>query len=303
MLIRFFDDTAGFAQAAASVILTTQVGQGWLFITVFAIFLWLTFYLERSKYIQGFWIVLMMIAIGYSSHVSSQSFVVGIFSHTTHFLMVTIWVGVLFHVSWFSRDKQHWSEFLQWFTPLAIVCIINIFASGFVIMFTIEKPAEYLDGWATPYGRMLLLKHISIIPIILFAVINGILSRKASTFSDYEPRKWLKSESLILLLVFYFTAVLGTLSPPYEMPPAAQTVETPTWVEWLFAKDILLPIEVDIAPTFLTVLLISVALLFLLLIIISYKKMSPVFATLFGGCFILTLYLGLIFSCALYPVI
>ncbi|MEH7492148.1 copper resistance D family protein [Neobacillus niacini] len=302
-LILFFDDTVGFVRAATSVITTTQIGQGWLFITVFAIFLWLTIYLERSKYIQGFWIVLIIIAIGYSSHVSSQSFVVGIFSHTTHFLMVAIWVGVLFIVSWFSRSREHWSEFLQWFTPLAIVCMINIFATGFVIMFTIEAPTEYLNGWATPYGRMLLLKHISIIPVIIFAIINGILYKKASTFSHYDPRTWLKSECVILLLVFYFTAVLGTLSPPYEMDyPDAQTIEAPTWIDWLLAKNILIPIEIDFAPTLLSILLISVALLFLLLIIISYKRMSPVFATLFGGCFILTLYLGLMFSCVLYPI-
>jgi copper resistance protein D len=302
-LILFFDDTVGFARAATSVLMTTQIGQGWLFITVFAIFLWLTFYLERSKYIQAFWIVLMMIAIGYSSHVSSQSFVVGIFSHTTHFLMVTIWVGVLIHASWFSRDKEHWSLFLQWFTPLAILCMVNIFATGFVIMFTIDKPTEYLNGWATPYGRMLLFKHISIIPVMIFAIINGILSRKASTFSHYEPRTWLKSESVILLLVFFFTAVLGTLSPPYEMAYAVETAAAPTWVDWLLAKNILMPIEIEFAPTLLSVLLIIVALLFLLLIMISYKRMSPVFATLFGGCFILTLYLGLMFSCILYPII
>lgn len=302
-LILFFDDTVGFARASTSVLMTTQIGLGWLFITVFAIFLWLTLYLERSKYIQGFWIVLMMIAIGYSSHVSSQSFVVGIFSHTTHFLMVTIWVGVLIHASWFSRDKEHWSEFLQWFTPLAILCMVNIFATGFVIMFTIDKPTEYLNGWATQYGRILLFKHISIIPVMIFAIINGILSRKASSsFSHYEPRTWLKSESVILLLIFYFTAVLGTLSPPYEMAYAEETAAAPTWLDWLLAKNILLPIEIEFAPTLLSVLLIIVALLFLFLIIISYKRMSPVFATLFGGCFILTLYLGLMFSCVLYPI-
>lgn len=302
-LILFFDGTVGFARAGTSVMMTTQIGQGRLFITLSAIFLWLTFYLERSKYIQAFWIVLMMIAIGYASHVSSQSFVVGLFSHTTHFLMVTIWVGVLLHASWFSKDKEHWTEFLQWFTPLAIVCMINIFATGFVIMFTIEKPTEYLNGWVTPYGRMLLFKHISIVPVIVFAIINGILSRRASTFSQFDPRTWLKAESVILLLVFYFTAVLGTLSPPYEMAYDAQTAKAPTWVDWLLAKNILVPIEIEFVPTLLSVLLIIVALLFLFLIIISYKRMSPVFATVFGGCFILTLYLGLMFSCVLYPIV
>jgi copper resistance protein D len=71
-LILFFDDSVGFATAATTVLMSFQIGQGWLFITVFAIFLWLTIYLERSKYLQAFWIILMMIAIGYSSHVTTQ---------------------------------------------------------------------------------------------------------------------------------------------------------------------------------------------------------------------------------------
>jgi copper resistance protein D len=302
-LILFFDDTVGFAPAAASVLTSFQIGQGWLFITVFAIFLWLSFYLERSKKLQAFWLLLMIMAIGYGSHVSSQSFVVGIFSHTTHFLMVTIWVGVLLHVSWFSKDKEHWSEFLQWFTPLAIICMVNIFTTGFVIMFTIEQPSEYLNGWATQYGRMLLFKHISIIPVIVFAIINGLLSRGASATPLFDPRTWLKAESVFLLLAFYFTAVLGTLSPPYEMVYAAQAVVTPTWIDWLFLKKLLVPINIEFAPTIFPILLMITAILFLFLIIFSFKRMSPVFATVFGGCFILTLYLGLMFSCVLYPII
>lgn len=302
--ILWVDDKVGFASAAATVLMSYQIGKGWLFITVFAIFLWLTLYLERSKYLQAFWIILMMIAIGYSSHVSAQSFVVGIFSQTTHFLMVMVWVGVVLHVSWFSKDNDHWTEFLQWFSPLAVVCMVNIFATGFVIMMTIEQPAEYLNGWATPYGRMLLFKHISIIPIIMFAIINGILSRRVSSSAQYDPRTWLKAESVILLLVFYFTATLGTLSPPFEMlENASQTAKVPTWIDWLLAKDLPLSIEIEFEPTFFSILLITTALLFLLLIMISYRRMSPIFATVFGGCFILMLYLGLIFSCVLYQIV
>ncbi len=300
-LILFFADSVGLVPAASSVLTSFQIGQGWLFITVFAVFLWLTIYLERSKYLQSFWLILMMIAIGYGSHVSTQSFVVGILSHSTHFLMVTIWVGVLLQVSWFSKDKEHWSEFLQWFTPLAIVCMVNIFATGFVIMFTIEK--DYLNGWGTPYGRILLLKHISIIPVLMFAMINGILSKKVTTMPLFDPRKWLKGEAVILLFVFYFTAVLGTLSPPYEMVYAEKTAVSPTWVEWLLAKNILFPLEIEFEPTYLSILLIISAFLFLLLIMISYKRINPIFAIGLSFCFIITLYAGLMFSCVLYPVV
>nr|WP_263327489.1 CopD family protein [Neobacillus sp. Marseille-Q6967] len=300
-VILFFRGNVGFAEAATTVLFSFQVGHVWLFTTIFSIFLWLSIYLERSKYLQAFWIFLMVVAVGYGSHVSSQSFVVGLFSHTTHFLMVVIWVGVLLHVAWFSKDRENWPDFLMWFTPLAIICMVNIFATGFVILSTIENPKDYLNGWASPYGRMLLLKHLSIIPVIAFAVINGILVKKVKSKASFEPRIWLKAESLILMFVFYFTGILGTISPPYENHTTDFTPVAPTWMEWILGKDLTGLIKIEFVPTLLSLFLMMVSVLFLALIIISFKFKSPVFAILFAGSFIFTLYLGLMFSCILYP--
>lgn len=299
-VIFFFKKNVGFAAAASTVLTSFQVGQVWLFLSVFSIFLWLTIYLDRSRYIQAFWILLMVIAVGYGSHVSTKSFIVGLFSHTTHFLMVTIWVGVLLHVSWFSKDRLHWSRFLQWFSPLAFVCMLNIFASGFVILFTIENPKEYVNGWATPYGRMLLFKHITIIPVLIFAIINGFLAKKVLSQPEYEPRTWLKAESFILLIVFFFTGALGTLPPPHEIGISQMPAVSPSWLDWLLANNIPAPLKIELAPTFLSLLLMIVSILFLLLITFSFRLKNPVFALLFAACFIFTFYLGLMFSCVLY---
>ena len=134
-----------------------------------------------------------------------------------HFLIVTLWTGILIQVAWFSKDKQKWSQFLRWFTPFAIVCIIIIGISGLTLMFNVVEPKDYVKSWVLPYGQMLLLKHISIIPVLVFAFINGVLSKKAATIPSFNPRPWIKAESFIILIVFYFTSVLGTLSPPHEV--------------------------------------------------------------------------------------
>jgi copper resistance protein D len=297
-LILFFNN-GGLLSSIATVLIDFQIGRAWIFISLFSIFLWMTLYLEGSKYLKVFWLLLMAVAVGYASHVATFSVIVGLFSHTTHYLMANIWVGVLLLAAWFSKDQNNWTQFLQWFTPLAVICLLNIFASGFVIMSTIEKPNEYVNGWATPYGRVLVLKHISIIPVITFALINGILAKKTLSSEKFNPRLWLKAESLLLLIVFYSTGVLGTLPPPEDVVKRAQSAVTLTWVDWLLARNLLVPLQIEFVPTLLSLLVIIVALLFLVMIVVSFKMMSPSFAIIFGGCFIVTMYIGLMFSVSL----
>jgi copper resistance protein D len=51
-----------------------------------------------------------------------------------------------------------------------------------------------------------------IIPVLVFAIINGILSKKAATIPCFNPGPWIKAESYIILIVFYFNSVLGISS-------------------------------------------------------------------------------------------
>lgn len=62
----------------------------------------MTILLNGSKYLQALWLMVMVLAIGYSSHVASLSFWYGLLAHSAHFLTVTLWTGILIHVSWFS---------------------------------------------------------------------------------------------------------------------------------------------------------------------------------------------------------
>jgi copper resistance protein D len=294
--ISYFSGSVGLPLAILSVLTNFQVGKAWLFIGFISVFLWMTIMLKGSKYLQALCLLLIVLAIGYSSHVASLSFLVGLVSHSIHFLIVTLWTGILLHVAWFSKDQQKWPNFLRWFTPFAIVCFIIIILSGLTLMFFVVEPKDYVKSWVLPYGQMLLLKHISIIPVIVFAFVNGVLMKKALTNPSFNPRPWIKLESMMIFIVFYFTSVLGTLSPPHEVEFTVRSEGASSWVEWLLGKDILTTLNIGLMPYYQSSLLIFVSLIFLILIVISFKQVRPIIAVVFGFSFILAMYFGLMLA-------
>jgi copper resistance protein D len=294
--ISYFSESVGLTLAIFSVLTDFQVGQAWIYIGFMSVFLWMTILVQGSKYIQALWLLLMVLGVGYSSHVASLSFWVGLFAHSAHFLMVTLWTGVLIHVAWFSNDQHKWHKFLRWFTPFAVVCILIIFISGVTLMIYVVEPKDYVRSWVLPYGQILLLKHISVIPVLVFAFINGVLSKKAATIPSFNPRSWIKAESFIILIVFYFTSVLGMLSPPHKVEFTVRSEGASKWVEWLLGKDILSTLNIGLTMNFLTVILITISLIFTVLIVISFKKVKPLVAVFFGFSFIFAMYFGLIMS-------
>ncbi|PPA69415.1 copper resistance D family protein [Jeotgalibacillus proteolyticus] len=299
LAISYFRDTVGFTMAAYSVITDSQIGKVWVVIGFSSVLLWVTCLLNGSKHVQGLLLVIMVLAIGYSGHSASLSFWFGFVAHSGHFSMVILWSGILIHVAWFSRDQTKWKKFLQWFTPFAIGCIIIIVISGLTLMFFVVKPDTYVNSWLLPYGQMLLLKHIGIIPILVFAFINGVLARRAVSSPSFNPRPWVKAETIVILIVFFFTSILGTLPPPHEVDFAADSQGSSSWVEWILGKEILPAANVTLTANTMSILLFVTSLLFLILIILSFKKVKPAVGVFFAGSFIASMYLGLILSLSL----
>jgi copper resistance protein D len=295
-VISYFQESVGLALAIRAVLMDFQVGKAWIFIGFMSTFLWITLVINGSKYIQALWLFLMIIAVGYSSHVASLSFWSGLVSHTVHLLLVTLWTGILIHVAWFSKGQPNWSKFLRWFTPLAFGCFIIIIASGLFLMLYVVEPKDYVKAWVLPYGQILFLKHISIIPVIVFAFINGVLTRKSLKNSSFNPRPWIRGESILLFIVFYITGILGTLSPPHEVEFTVKSEGASKWVEWLIGKEVLSTVQIGLTMSFQTVLLIIASFLFLILILFSFKMVRPIIAVVFGVSFIIALYFGLMFS-------
>ncbi|MFC0272149.1 copper resistance D family protein [Metabacillus herbersteinensis] len=295
-VILYFSEGLGY-RAAFSILTDFQVGISWIFIGFMATFLWMTIYVEGSKYLQAVWILLMILAVGYSSHVASLYFWEGLITHSLHFLAVTLWTGLLLHVAWLSKDLKNWFSFLKWFTPFAIGCFVLLITTGLLVMFYVVEPRDYMNSWALPYGQMLLLKHISIIPLLLFAFINGFLAKRSLQDETFKPRPWLQAESILLMIVFFITGVLGTQSPPHQVNFTVKSEGAATWVESLIGKEIIPPFLIQVAPSLQGILLVIFSFMFLILIIISFnKKIKSTVALLFASCFIVSLYLGLMMN-------
>lgn len=272
-IIMYFSGDVGAKVATISVLTDFKVGKAWMFLAFTATLLGITFYKEGSKYLQAIFLLAMIMAVGSAGHVASLSYWTGFISHSIHFLAATFWVGVLLQVGWFAKDNRNWSAFLRWFSPMAIGSLVLVIGSGFILMFKVVEPAQYVNAWSIPYGQMLLLKHISIIPVLAYAFINGVLAKKASRSPTFNPKPWIKVESILLLVVFSFTGVMGTLPPPYEALASNHLV--------------------SFAPSVQGVVLVAMSLLFICMILVSFYRKAPAFlGLLFSIGFIASLYIG-----------
>lgn len=277
-IIQYLAPKVGFGEAFQSVVMTFEVGKAWGFTSIvsilFVIFVSLFDYqgkmLYRSIGIAS--TVLLILALGWSSHISSIDPVWGFVSDTVHFTAVSVWVGILIVVSWLSTNHVNWPNFLKWFTPVAILCFVITLLTGFILMSFVV--IDYTDSWVVPYGQALLIKHLLIIPLLLYAVINSIfIKRKLNKSKDFNPRPWTKMESIIILLIFSATAALGQQSPPNEAgisPDKASKL-----FSMVYNGQIQPEMTVELALNPIAVSFIVLALLFGVLMIVSFLKKAP----------------------------
>jgi len=228
-----------YFEMVKSVVLDLQLGQAWLWtllgsLGMLAIHTIPVFIKDRHMPKVSFMILLLlMIWFGYASHAASLSTLKGLLVHSGHFIAVTLWLGVLFIVAWFSRPPYRWDKFLSWYSPFAIANVLLVVMAGFTLM-TFTTP-QYVSSWILPYGQMLLLKHLTIIPLLWLGFTNGFLFKKhylkqMTLHPDdlsYNPIKWLRVESIVALLVLIFTAIMGQQNPPHTLAETLQT-ESPS---------------------------------------------------------------------------
>ena len=218
--------------------------------------------------------------------------------HSLHFLAVTVWVGILLIVGWCSKNQENWLSYLRWFTPVAIVCFLTIAGTGLFLMTLVIDVNEYGDAWMLPYGQALLMKHLTIIPVLFFAFINGFwMKRKLKRQEQINPIAWLKFESILLFFTFVSTACLGQQEPPHS-------IETTLAWQWsfgnfrLFLFRIIDPsMHVQFGFNTINILFFIVAIIFMWLILYSFRKKTPAIVSFFMGMFcVLSLYFGLMAS-------
>lgn len=166
---------------------------------------------------------LLIVWLGYASHSASLYGMKGVIVHSAHFLAVAVWIGILFVASWFSRNGENWPAFVRWFSPVAIVCVLISISAGLILM-SFTTP-QYVQSWILPYGQMLLIKHLLLLPLLLFAYTNGFGYRlKLLRNESFNPRPWIRAESLFALLVLIATGILGQQTPPHDVSETLQSV-------------------------------------------------------------------------------
>lgn len=290
-LIGLLMNNADFGSAVWTSISEFQVGQSFAF-SIFLSFFWFgATAVNSSKYIQAFWFLLAILNLGFGSHAASIDFIPGLLSHTVHFLSLTLWAGVLLLVTWFSPRLANWRSFLKWFTPFALGMMAIILLSGFAVWLLFSKPADYAASWVLPYGQMLLLKHLSILPLLAAAFLNGFGNKRK------EPsQKMLKLETFMLGLVFLFTAVMSKLAPPHNVNNTFLTEGAAPFIETLIGEKFL-PITPQLVLSINGILLLMIGALSIGLMIMSFFRKVPLWLSfIFGLGFIVSIYLGLMMN-------
>ncbi|WP_144838436.1 copper resistance D family protein [Metaplanococcus flavidus] len=284
-------NNAGAGTAIWTAISEFQIGQSFAFSLFLAFFWFGAAAVNSSKYIQAFWLLLVIINMGFGSHAASLDLLTGLLSHTLHFLSLALWAGVLIVVTWFSAAPTNWSSFLKWFTPFAFGMMAMILLSGFTVWLLFSKPADYTASWLLPYGQMLLLKHLSILPLLAAAFLNG-FGNGENEFS----RRGLKLETIMLGLVFLFTAVMSKLAPPHAVNNTFITEGAAPFIETLIGKQFL-PVDPQFVLSIDGILLLVVGAFFISLMIMSFFRAVPFWlSSVFGAGFVVCGYLGIMLN-------
>jgi putative copper export protein len=292
----------GLGYTIQSVLTNFEVGKSWMTTGILSLILFIYLIpikIERKPLfaLNGLVFTLILIAaLGWSSHASSLSKWAGFVIHSLHFLAVTTWVGILIIVSWFSRNHENWQRFLKWFSPVALFCLLITVLTGLSLMTFHMQLSEYVSVTAISYGQTLLIKHLAILPLLAFAAINSILIRKRlQNDVTFNPIPWAKLESIIVLLVFSITGALGQASPPHELNTMVKAEDTSRLFTYFHPGEIVFPLEFSLGVG--SVSLIFLALFFLGLLVFTFIKQAPKILTLvMSFLFILTGYLAFMFG-------
>ncbi|MGG1676284.1 copper resistance D family protein [Neobacillus sp. NRS-1170] len=301
-IILYLYKDLGLGLTIQSVLTNFEVGKSWISTGVisFILFIYLIpIKLERKPHfsITGLIFTLALIAaLGWSSHASSLSKWPGFFIHTAHFLAVSTWIGILIAVSWFSKNHDNWLKFLKWFSPIAIICLLTIIITGISLMTFVMDLSDYANTWPLSYDQALLLKHLAIVPLLVFAFINSVLIRnKLSKGVPFNPIPWMRLESILVLIIFAITGALGQESPPHDIKTTIKAEGASKLFSLSHQGGLTFPLH--FSPGIASQSLMVWAVFFLILMILTFIKKAPkMFSLVLSLLFIVIGYLALMLS-------
>ncbi|MFC4769890.1 copper resistance D family protein [Effusibacillus consociatus] len=299
-IIVYFADDLGIWTTVNAVLFSFETGKAWLWTlglsaSLFAILL--TNNLNESPkallYLSLALVLSMILALAWGGHAASLNKWGGFAAHTAHFLAISVWIGVMFVIGWFRKNQENWLEFLKWYTPLAVVCLfVTIVAGLFMMEFIVPS---YFQSWMISYGQALLIKHLLIVPLVTFALINGFLiKRRLQKEPAFDPSKWVRAESIVALAIFGITAYMGQQEPPHTLTPSLPVEQASPWFLTLYQGMFNPAKELGLSFNETSFILGFVALLFLILILLAYlKKIPTYFAVGMSVLFVAAGYLSL----------
>ncbi|MCI3927040.1 CopD family protein [Paenibacillus sp. TRM 82003] len=201
-------------------------------------------------------------------------------AQAAHLLAVSAWLGGLLVVGWFAAPPERaaagWRSFYGWYTPLAVACVVIVVATGFVLMDAFSN--AYVSAWTLDYGQVLLLKHLLFVPLLAFAAVNGLwIGPKAKRAGagepgGFDPRPWLRAESVIALALFAASAALSRQAPPHNLEETLlYTPLSPWFLRWV-DKPIAADVQLTLQPGATSLLLGALALAFLAIVPLAYAR-------------------------------
>jgi putative copper export protein len=219
IILRDFAQDLSFLQVMLIVLKDYSYGNAWIWnliiCTVMYMFAVFQEHQKWSKWALAVTWLGSILAHGWASHPAGFSATWGFLSQSIHVAAVSVWLGTLIIVAWFTRGSLNWNAFTRWYTPLSIGSIALIIAAGFVMMYYIVE--GYINSWGINYGEALLLKHLVFLPLLLLGFMNGFLTKL--TNRGQNERKliwWLRIETFIALSILMITAYMGVQEPPHE---------------------------------------------------------------------------------------
>ena len=300
LLMMSLQEAMGWQESVRTVLLTFEIGKAWIFTTITAAvlggFIWI-FYKERNPaypWAGGILTIVLIAGFAWSSHAASLEQIKGAAIDAAHLITVSIWAGVLFITGWFSKNHTGWLKFLRWFTPAAAICLLVTTVSGIALMSIIMELPRYPETWTISYGQLLVLKHVLILSLLIYAVINSVLIRRRLKQDVlFSPIPWMKAESLTALLIFSVTAALGQQSPPI----ASTLAKGPNALFILLNQEAGLRTDVQFMITMADLPLYLIALMFSLMIFYAFlKKMPPIYTFILSILFVFTGWLAILMS-------
>ncbi|MEC5188772.1 putative copper resistance protein D [Geobacillus thermodenitrificans] len=289
----------GFWTIFKGILMDFNIGHAWLVTLFLCLILLLVRILKKMtndpilEYMGAVLTFALILAFGWASHCTASYGLKGFIPHAIHFLSVIVWIGILLVVGWFSKNSDNWMKFLKWFSPIAFICVITTMSAGFFLMNLLVP--DYVNSWIVSYGQALLIKHLFIILLLTFALINGVLvRRKLNINPNFNPIPWVRAESVMALLVFTAMAVMGQQSTP-ENIAAIIKFEKPSWLfEAFYNGKIEQNISIHFEINTLSIVSAIAAILFLIALVVLFRRKDNVFlSAVCGVLFVICAYVSL----------